>query len=44
MSRPKIEDSRKPTEDEEQDVWNDPDLMPPPVVMVEDDDNESHMF
>ena len=23
------------------DLWNDPDLIPPPVVMLEDEDNES---
>lgn len=39
MSKPKITENRKKTEESQgdTDLWNDPDLVPPPVVMDEDE-------
>lgn len=41
--RPKLYDSRAymgAESSQQNDVWNDPDLIPPPVVMLDDDEED----
>jgi hypothetical protein len=38
--RPKIYESSRFQDSQQQDVWNDPDLIPPPVVEMNNDDDD----